>query len=219
MTIFTKTYDAPELNRREIRRYAGCGRDGELPLLDECLQELLPQLSYKVCYTLCDIVHDGDTLTVGTVKTDSTALCKNLNGCERAVIFTATVGLAPDRLVRKYGVLSPSKAVVMQAIGAERIESLCDTFCREWEGQGLYLRPRFSPGYGDLPLSAQQDIFALLDCPRKIGVTLTEHLLMMPSKSVSAIVGISETPVPHGNKCTQCNKKNCSFRGDTSCPF
>ena len=77
-----------------------------------------------------------------------------------------------------------------QAIGAERIESLCDAFCAEREAEGLRLRPRFSPGYGDLPLELQRDLFRGLDCSRKIGLTLNESLLMSPSKSVTAIAGI-----------------------------
>ena len=52
------------------------------------------------------------------------------------------------------------------------------------------IRPRFSPGYGDLPIEIQKDIFRALDCPRRIGLTLNENLLMSPTKSVSAIIGI-----------------------------
>lgn len=58
----------------------------------------------------------------------------------------------------------------------------------------MYTRPRFSPGYGDLPINMQKDIFAALDCPRKIGLSLNESLLMSPSKSVTAIIGVSARP-------------------------
>ena len=62
---------------------------------------------------------------------DFKALSKNLSGCKTAVIFAATVGLMPDRLISRYGVSSPAKALVFDAIGAERIESLCDHFCED----------------------------------------------------------------------------------------
>ena len=81
---------------------------------------------------------------------------------------------------------------MFQAIGSERVESLCDELCRELEGEWGTVRPRFSPGYGDLPLSLQKEIFALLDCGRSIGVALGENLLMSPSKSVTAIVGVKK---------------------------
>ena len=79
----------------------------------------------------------------------------------------------------------------MQALGAERIEALCDAFCDSLISEkGVLLRPRFSPGYGDLPLEVQKDIFSLLECHKRIGVSLNESLLMSPSKSVTAFVGL-----------------------------
>ena len=93
----------------------------------------------------------------------------------------------------KYSKISPSKALMFQALGAERIESLCDTFCNDMNNElGVRLKPRFSAGYGDLPLEVQKDIFRVLDCPRKIGLTLNDSLLMSPTKSVTAIVGIED---------------------------
>ena len=51
---------------------------------------------------------------------------------------------------------------------------------------------RYSPGYGDLPLELQREIIRVLDCGRTIGITLTESLLMQPSKSVTAVIGMKE---------------------------
>ena len=83
---------------------------------------------------------------------------------------------------------------MLDALGAERIESLCETFCKELSlksrAKGACVTPRFSPGYGDLPLTFQKEIFRVLDCPRQIGLSLNESLLMSPSKSVTAIMGI-----------------------------
>ena len=116
------------------------------------------------------------------------------NGCGGVLVFGATVGAEMDRLILKYSHLEPSKALIMQALGAERIESLCDAFCRETAQeltrQGKTLLPRVSPGYGDIPLTMQKELFALLDCPRKIGLTLSNQLIMSPSKSVTALAGI-----------------------------
>ena len=104
----------------------------------------------------------------------------------------------------------------MQAIGAERIEALCDAFCDKLKAEksekGLFLRPRFSAGYGDLSIELQRDIMRALDCGRKIGVTLNESLLMSPSKSVTAIVGISNMHCTPEFGCTSCENKDCSFR-------
>ena len=114
-------------------------------------------------------------------------------GCREAVLFAATVGVGLDRLIARYGAVAPSRAVMLQAIGAERIEALCDVFCNTLAvEENRALRPRFSPGYGDLPLDTQREIFRVLDCQRKIGLTLNDSLLMSPTKSVTAIVGLCD---------------------------
>lgn len=192
-TVYTKIYSAPPIDKREILRYLGARDDAPVvsALVDECINESEAVLSYKVCWCEVDILRQDDVLLLGNLKTSSEALTKNLCGCERAVIFAATLGVSLDRLIARYSVSSPAKAVVFDAIGSERIEALCDEFCADIKrGAKEYeIRPRFSPGYGDFPLEAQKEIFALLDCPRKIGLTLNESLLMSPSKSVTAIVG------------------------------
>ena len=92
----------------------------------------------------------GASLDLGFTVTHSRDLQKNLKGCCRIILFGATVGLELDRLIARYGRLSPSKALCFQAIGAERIESLCNAFNDEideiFREQGMYTRPRFSPG-------------------------------------------------------------------------
>lgn len=181
-----RLYSPPPVSEKEILRYAG-GGDGEVKkLLSECLREIEGKLSYKVCRAIVPVDICGNLVDFGFASVFSENLSKNLKGCRSAVIFAATVGLAPDRLIARYCVTSPAKALLFQAVGAERIEALCDAVSSEYEGS----RPRFSPGYGDLPLAFQKEIFRLLDCPRTIGVTLNESLLMSPSKSVTAIMGI-----------------------------
>ena len=73
--------------------------------------------------------------------------------------------------------------------------------------------PGFSPGYGDLPLDLQREIFAALDCPKRIGVSLNESLLMSPSKSVSAIIGLGgEANERCTHNCALCTLTNCLYR-------
>lgn len=215
--IYTGTYSAPEWNERECLRYAGVFPKNisaeEKALFEECLKEAEQKLTYKVCWGRFPVKKEGDHLNFGFLKTDSEVLMKNLEGCEEVIVFAATIGLEIDRLIRRYTSLSPAKALFFQAIGAERIESLCDAFCDERREEGLQLRPRFSPGYGDLPLEVQKDIFRVLDCPRKIGLSLNESLLMSPSKSVTAIVGIGKEAAEAENKCRKCENTDCAYRG------
>ena len=194
--VIKRIYPAPEVSRREILRYMGCrGSDEEFDaLIDEGLALSLDKARYEVCFARFPVtVKDGE-VDLGFARVDSRDLAKNLDGCHGAVVFAATVGLEFDRLIAKFGRTSPSLALCIQAIGAERIEGLCNVFCDELADtvarEGKKLRPRFSAGYGDLPLDLQRDIFRVLSCQSKIGLTLNDALLMSPSKSVTAIVGI-----------------------------
>ena len=205
--IVVKTYNEPQFCEKEILRYASCrNEDSEiLALVRSCIDEVRRKLSYKVCYQEFDM----------PIETNSKMLLKNLENCSSVIIFAATIGVEIDRLIAKYGRISPSRALMMQAIGAERIEALCDEFCEDLKNErNVNLSPRFSPGYGDLSLEVQKDIFDILDCSRKIGISLNDSLLMSPSKSVTAFVGISNEKLKKvKNKCSLCDKMDCSFRG------
>ena len=197
--VKTRTYDALPIDRREILRYMG-GREGSAELdalLSSALEEALAVLTPVVVYASFPVRWEGERLDLGFSQIDSHDLARALDGCERVLVFAATVGIGIDRLLIRYGRLSPARALCMQAIGAERIEALCDAFCADMAEEcasfGEILGRRFSPGYGDLPLSLQKEIFAALDCSRRIGLTLGEQLLMSPTKSVTALVGVCRT--------------------------
>ncbi len=225
--VYTRIFPKESLpfNQAEALRYFGYAKNQTPPpkevqnLFDECVKEALAVCSYKVCYASFDILReeDGKTLNLGFTKTNSKSLLRNLAGCDKIIAFCATVGLDIDRLINRYSAISPGKAYALQAIGAERIETLCNAFNgqiqAEYAAQGLFTRPRFSCGYGDFPLEIQKDFFAALDCARKIGVTVTDGLFMSPSKSVTALVGVGKTPcAEETHKCSNCYDQNCSFR-------
>ena len=194
--IVFKTYDKIALNEREAFRYMSCKAPDEQMkrLFEECLSECAGALSYKACWREFPLLFCGDEINLGFARTKSKVLFTNLKGCEKIVLFAATVGHEMDRLIKKQSLLSPAKSVCLQAIGSERVESLCDTLNAElkeqYKKQGFLLKPRFSPGYGDLPLSLQREIMPALDCAKLLGISLGENLMMSPSKSVTAIIGV-----------------------------
>ena len=176
-----------EFNKKEISRYAGNLQDEAL--LAECISEVSDKLVYNVCYQKFPFEKQCETLNLGFAQVNSADLAKNLDGCDGILLFAATVGVELDRLIMKDCKISPVKALIFQAIGAERIEKLCEQFCKDMAKEEN-IKPRFSPGYGDLPLDLQKEIFAALDCGKNIGLTLNDSMLMSPTKSVTAIVGI-----------------------------
>ena len=213
--ILVKNYILPEVNKKEVLRYAGVKSD--VPeineLLLECVKEIDGKINGKVCYSEFPVNVIEENVDFGFASVKSKDLAKNLNSCNRAIIFAATVGIEIDRLITKYNVLSPAKALTFQAIGAERIEGLCDLFEREIKDKYKLIKPRFSAGYGDLAIDFQRDIFSVLSCSKNIGLTLNDSLIMSPSKSVTAIIGISDNDgCKQKTGCITCAKTDCEFR-------
>ena len=190
--ISLREYTAPIIDRREVLRYAGVRESDEsieyLP--DRCIVEASDKITYKLCYREFDISITEDEMNLGFAKTRSELLKKRLLGCNKIVLFCATVGQDIDRIIAKHSITSPSTAVIMQALGSERVEALCDAFCDEMKNKYGDITSRFSPGYGDLPLSLQKDIFLALEPTKLLGVTLNSDLFMTPPKTVTAIIGI-----------------------------
>ena len=191
--VFVKSYVLPPINKREALRYAGVRSLDEcsselLSRLDEAIEIINGRLSPRVCYCELDI-SECDFGCSLDIK-------KNLRNSHSVIFFAATLGVELDRLISKYSVISPATALLIGALGNERIEALCDCFNGEMRElkllNGESLRPRFSAGYGDLPLEYQKNIFALLDPPSHIGLTLNESYLMSPTKSVTALIGVEK---------------------------
>jgi len=216
-----------DFNKREILRYAGAMNsedEGLLTIMDECIEEVMSVLSYKVSYRVIENIESIEDLPFNTFGSNN--LKTNLENCGKVVLFAATIGIGIDRLIAKYSRVSPTKGLFLQAIGAERIEALCDTFedfildtlKKNVSEEHIKLHPRFSPGYGDLPLETQKEMFGLLDCERRLGLTLNESLLMSPSKSVTAIIGVEKIdcvqdfPDEPGHKCENCSNTECEYR-------
>lgn len=218
--VYTESLANLPYDKAEILRYSGTREVSKEidALLEECLKEIEGKITNRICYCEFDILEYENGLDLGFVRTDSKLLKRHLKGCDRIVLFAATIGIEIDRLIAKYSRFSPAKALMLQAIGAERIESLCNAFndkiTSNYSCAGKKTVSRLSPGYGDIALEMQRDIFAVLDCSRKIGLSLNDSLLMSPSKSVTAIIGIGEGGCCRNKNmgCIMCDKKDCSFR-------
>ena len=231
-----------KIRTSEIYRYLGYR--GTLPgpeviqRVDRCFRELEKAAEPRfVCKRLPVSWISGEPFAVriATIHTDSRDLARNLFRCQEAFVFAATLGLGPDRLIRRAQLLSMADAAIYQAVSTEMIEAWCnqknEELKEEIKKEGLFCRPRYSPGYGDCPLTIQKEISQILEMPKSIGVCLTDTLLMLPTKSVTAFVGISDRPFKEilteihaagqetyalpRNGCFSCSLTDCSFRMKT----
>lgn len=174
---------------KDIMLYSGCrnSTDEKLTALcDECLCELRSYLTLRAVYSEVSVDFSESTADFGFYKAASKSLRTFLGECETVYIFAATIGLSADRLISRYSTLSPSKAVIMDGCATAAIEGFCDYLCSEVFG--VPCQERFSPGYGDLPLEMQPHILSYLDAHLSIGLTMTDSMLLTPTKSVTAIV-------------------------------
>ena len=201
-------------------RYLGV-RGPEIP--QDLLQAVQEELPYVQASLHCSAISERFPLnlvhshcTFGGITVESEALAKNLYGCTEVFVFAATIGIDVDRLLMRNAHLSPSKGVIDDALASAAIEAWCDCLNTTLETQvakeGRFLRPRFSPGYGDFSLSVQPQLLEILSASKRIGLTLTDHLLMVPTKSVTALIGICDTPVPCKQGCETCTRRD-------DCPY
>lgn len=139
-----------------------------------------------------------------------------LQDCDQVILLAATLGAEPDLLQKQLRLRDMSEAVILDAAGSAAVENVCDNLCVDLAAQFAprFLTDRFSPGYGDFPLSQQRWFFQLLDMPRRLGVSLTDSFLMLPQKTVTAVVGISDQPQMKREKsCDSClMQADCAFR-------
>jgi hypothetical protein len=186
--IIRRDLPFPKLNENELRARLGCPTDS-VSLISRCENELRKCVKARFICRFCDVKRTQNGIDLGFGEINSKNLMKNLGDCERAAVFAVTLGSEVDRLLIKLGKLMPSEQFVTDAIASALAESACD------EAEKLIFEdnshtPRFSPGYGDLPLEIQKPLLSFLDAEKTVGITLSSSLLMTPTKSITAIAGI-----------------------------
>ena len=213
------------IDRKEALRYMGFGRntpdERTAAMMEECIREVEHTAQPRHIYRRFDLkVTDDDYIEAAGLRFHSRNLSKNLTGCSKIIFFAATLGNGVDMLMNRYNRLAISKAAVLQAVGAAAIEAYCNQCQKDIEdrlaGEKLYLRPRFSPGYGDLPLTIQPDFLRVIDASKTVGIILSDGGVMLPEKSVTAVMGISsENSRCHIEGCEICGKKDCAYRRES----
>lgn len=209
---------------KEAIRYLGYGNhiveERVQKQIEECFVELSRVMAVKSRYHIFDLEIKEHTIRIGAMEIISRNLEKNLKGCEKVVVFGATLGIGVDRLMHKYTLTDMSKAVILQACAAAALEEYCDS-CQDeivalLKEKNKYVRPRFSPGYGDFDIRHQADIIRMLELPKSIGLTMTDSYMLTPIKSVTAVMGVSGENTPcHRQGCENCQKKDCAYRRET----
>lgn len=208
-----------ELDLREILHFLGWrGTPVEPELIAKLEVMSRPALeSIRPRMIIRRFALDQDYLLKGTsLSLQGEDVRTMLAACSEAFLFAATLGAESERLLLREQAKSGAQAVLMDAVLSAAIEAVCDReeakLREKLRAENLYLTDRFSPGYGDMPLSQTRGICDVLDCSRSIGLNISSSGLMIPRKSVTAVMGVSRTPVsrrPSG--CAGCEARHTCF--------
>lgn len=200
-----------KLSASEVARYLGYRgaplSEELLALAESCERELLSS---------CQPRRLGRRMLRSSLPFESADLEAHLSDCEEVFLTAVTLGGEADRLLRLWSAQNMAKAAIGQALAAVYMDESYDAYLLELEShlnEGEYLLPAYSPGYGDFSLSWQETLLCLLDASRRIGLTLTAGGMLVPEKSVTAVVGITKTPTRRcAVHCHLCTMPTCPFR-------
>ncbi len=192
--------------------------------VERAAESLAETLSPKRVYRAFPIERtaEGFALAGGGFVLGGVLAEKMLSGCDTAVLLCCTLGIEFEQRLRTLERRDMGEAAILDACGSAWVEAGCDAAEAEIAERFAprYLTDRFSPGYGDLPLSLQREVLAALNAEKRLGVHLSESFLMTPSKSVTAVMGVSDVPQPARVRgCGYCTmRQNCEYRkGGTTC--
>lgn len=139
------------------------------------------------------------------------SILEHLIGCSSVVIFCATLGAAIDELIEKKGVVSVLDGYAVDVAASVLIEKACENLERNIMLQaaesGFKATTRFSCGYGDLPIECQGEFIKALQTDKRIGVSVTDSNILIPRKSVTAIIGLGKDIKYKSGRCNSCKKR------------
>lgn len=219
------------LDRAEVLRYLGYrgqALDERMNrLLDAAVSTCLAVARPKHALRVFDLVWgmDGIRLVGADLILPGKDIAECLRGAKKCALLAATLGVEPEARIRVLERTDLTASLMLDAAATECIEKYCDeaqeALRAELTGQSLFPGRRYSPGYGDLPLTLQPDILRVLDAGRRIGLTCTDHLILLPRKSVTAVIGLFDRPAAAAPRdCAGCAlRETCAFRrrGEGGC--
>jgi hypothetical protein len=182
-----------------------------------CLRIAKPRATIAAYPVLA--VHANEVLLDGcALRLTGADIAEHLHDATRVALFAATLGLGVDRELRRLSLTDALEQVIFDSVATALVERTADAANAHIRAYAASLDAftswRFSPGYGDLPLAIQGDFLRAIDAGRQLGITLTPSNLMVPTKSVTAVVGIHPTPQPGlESSCSICSLAEfCTIR-------
>lgn len=216
------------VDRQEMLRYLGYRGQELTPelqgridgVVERCERGLTPAGAFAV-YPVGAVREAGVQgkpprieLAGANVVLEGASIREHLDGAREVALMAVTLGAKSEQELRRLSATDPLSAVVYDAACSSLAEAAADAWedrvVEEAVRRGLVTNWRFSPGYGDLPLSAQPAIVRALRADVRLGLTVLDSNLLLPSKSITAVVGLFEGEPPKKGEAVPCAA--CSLR-------
>lgn len=218
------------IDKEEVLRYLGYKDNA----IDKCTEDILnasiieiqsiSDMSY--IYTVLPIKKTKDKILLynSILKLTGEDILRHLKDSDKLALMATSLGFEVEKKIKQYSISNLTKGVIFDACATTMVEALCDYVEKDIEAlaikEGYQITSRYSPGYGDLPLSVQPDILSSLNAEKLIGLTVTDNFILLPRKSITAFIGFTKQGPQMEKNCSNCHLyENCEYRkgGDPSC--
>lgn len=190
---------------------------GILPELQARAVELFQPMYQYAIFPIRSIDQEEQTVTLESMHVfHGEGVVETLRYSTQAAIFLVTLGHPIIEEIERLNRVDVSKGFFLDVISSVAVENLAEQVHLEIAhlilGQGLYVGHRYSPGFCVWDLTQQRVMFSLLDSS-VLSVQLTDHCMMIPRKSVSAIFGAGRERVEMViSPCGYCKRTDCMAR-------
>lgn len=214
-----------DIDRTEALRYVGVKEEVSderlLSMVNDCCDEINSLTAGKYIYEIFNIKKHEESVEIedAGLNLKSVSIARHLKDSERCIVFAATLGVVIDNRIRFYSKMDLEKSIIFDACASSAIEAVCNSACDEIGTRinkefSLGITGRFSPGYGDLALTCQKNVLRVLKADKRIGLTCSDSSLLIPTKSVTALIGMQSPDIKVLKAgCSSCERyADCRFR-------
>lgn len=218
------------IDRDEVLRYLGYKRgiiyDEIWSLINKSIEEIKNYINYRYTYKIFDIKIDNSEVKIigSTLVFKGRDIAEHLKDSKMCAVLAVTLGSEIETKIKYYEKVNLTKALILDACASTAIEWICEEvqslIKEEAKIYGLGITYRYSPGYGDFPIDIQSKILNVLETQKNIGLTVTEENILIPRKSITAIIGFQDKNIVSNHPgCRKCNNsRRCEFkRGGSYC--
>lgn len=214
-----------QIDKQEVLRYLGYRGQKLEPemdrLVDGCIQQTLQMIQPRWVYRRFPLEPEGDEMRLGDsqVMLRGKDIVRHLKASRECVLMAVTIGSAIETEIRRSEYTQLSRSLILDSCATTAVEAVCDAVEEEIRAsaarEGNAITWRYSPGYGDFGIDIQKTFLRLLEAEKKIGLCASNSSILIPRKSVTAVIGILPPGAHADGKrgCEACaNRERCVYR-------